>query len=49
MEGFRTLKQGARVSYELVQGPKGDQAQAIQPVDAQGVPLAAPAGAATTA
>jgi CspA family cold shock protein len=30
MDGFRTLKQGARVSYELVQGPKGDQAQSIQ-------------------
>jgi CspA family cold shock protein len=32
MEGFRTLKQGARVSYDLVQGPKGEQAQNIQPV-----------------
>jgi CspA family cold shock protein len=32
MDGFRTLKQGARVSYELVQGPKGDQAQNIQVV-----------------
>jgi CspA family cold shock protein len=35
MEGFRTLKQGARVSYELIQGPKGAQAQKIQPVVAQ--------------
>jgi cold shock protein len=35
MDGFRTLKQGARVSYELVQGPKGEQAQNIQPVTAQ--------------
>ncbi|MDE2081710.1 MAG: cold shock domain-containing protein [Burkholderiales bacterium] len=34
MEGFRTLKQGARVSYELVQGPKGNLAQNIEPVDA---------------
>ncbi len=34
MEGFRTLKQGSRVSYELVQGPKGQLAQHIQPVDA---------------
>lgn len=34
MEGFRTLKQGGRVSYELVQGPKGNLAQNIQPVDA---------------
>lgn len=35
MEGFRTLKQGSRVSYELVQGPKGDLAQNIRAVDAQ--------------
>ena len=49
MNGFRTLKQGARVSYDLVQGPKGDQAQNIQPVDAQGVPMQAPAGSTETA
>lgn len=30
MEGFRTLKQGSLVSYELVQGPKGDLAQNIR-------------------
>ena len=30
MEGFRTLKQGTAVSYELVQGPKGDLAQNIR-------------------
>jgi cold shock protein len=30
MDGFRTLKEGMRVSYELVQGPKGAQAQNIQ-------------------
>lgn len=28
-EGFRTLKQGGRVSYEMVQGPKGQLAQNI--------------------
>ena len=33
MEGFRTLKQGGRVSYDETQGPKGDQAQNIQPVE----------------
>jgi CspA family cold shock protein len=33
MEGFKTLKQGSLVSYELVQGPKGDLAQDIRPVD----------------
>ena len=31
MEGFKTLKQGGPVTYELVQGPKGDLAQAIRP------------------
>ena len=49
MDGFRTLKQGARVSFDLVQGPKGDQAQNIRPVDANGVPLPVAAGAATHA
>jgi CspA family cold shock protein len=34
MEGFRTLRQGGRVSFDLVQGPKGDLAQNIQPVEA---------------
>jgi cold shock protein len=33
MEGFRTLKQGSRVSYDLMQGPKGNLAQNIRPVD----------------
>lgn len=32
MDGFRTLKQGSRVSFELVQGPKGDLAQTIRPL-----------------
>lgn len=34
MEGFRTLKQGGRVSYEIVQGPKGQLAQNICPQEA---------------
>jgi CspA family cold shock protein len=42
MEGFRTLKQGGRVTYELVQGPKGDLAQNIQPVPADQVAAVAP-------
>jgi CspA family cold shock protein len=33
MEGFRTLKQGGRVSYDLTQGPKGDLAQNIRMLD----------------
>lgn len=32
MEGFRTLRQDSRVTYDLVQGPKGDLAQNIRPV-----------------
>ena len=34
MDGFRTLKQGGKVTYDLVQGPKGQLAQNITPVDA---------------
>jgi CspA family cold shock protein len=33
MEGFKTLKQGSKVSYELVQGPKGQLAKDIVAVD----------------
>ncbi|WP_088281197.1 cold shock domain-containing protein [Ideonella sp. A 288] len=32
MEGYRTLKQGSKVSYELVVGPKGNLAQSIRPM-----------------
>lgn len=44
MDGFRTLKQGSLVSYEVVQGPKGDLAQNITPV-APDTSAAAPAPA----
>lgn len=44
MDGFRTLKQGGRVSYEAVQGPKGQLAQNICPQEsASGGMLAAAA------
>ena len=33
MEGFRTLRQGSLVNYDLVQGPKGDLAQNIRPAE----------------
>jgi CspA family cold shock protein len=46
MEGFRTLKQGGRVTYEVVQGPKGQLAQNIAPLDA---PAARPVRQSTTA
>ena len=32
MDGFRTLKQGSKVQYDLVAGPKGMLAQNIQPL-----------------
>jgi CspA family cold shock protein len=35
MDGFRTLKQGSKVEYDLVQGPKGDLAQNIRAVAAE--------------
>ena len=34
MDGFRTLKQGSKVQYDLVAGPKGMLAQNIQQLDA---------------
>ncbi len=34
MAGFRTLKQGSLVNYELMQGPKGQLAQNIVPIEA---------------
>lgn len=35
MDGFRTLRQGGRVSFDLAQGPKGQLAQNICPLDAE--------------
>lgn len=32
MEGYRTLKTGQMVSFDLVEGEKGPQAQNIQPL-----------------
>lgn len=34
MDGFRTLKQGSKVRFEIVQGPKGQLAQNIAAIDA---------------
>jgi CspA family cold shock protein len=50
MEGFRTLKQGSRVSYEPVHGPKGELAQNIRPlVDGVAGPTEPARAAAETA
>ena len=38
MDGFKTLKQGGKVTYELVQGPKGQLAQNIQAATTSATP-----------
>ncbi len=35
MDGFRTLKQGSAVTFDLIQGPKGNMAQNIRPLESQ--------------
>lgn len=42
MEGFRTLRQGSKVTYDLVKGPKGDAAQNIRPAVAPQAPSSTP-------
>ena len=42
MEGFRTLKQGSKVSFDLVQGPKGMLAQNIRSADPRPVTASVP-------
>lgn len=32
MSGFKTLKEGQKISFEVIQGPKGKQAANIQAV-----------------
>ncbi len=48
MEGFRTLKQGGRVRFEIVQGPKGQLAQNISPIETPEDPDAPPAAVQTS-
>jgi cold shock protein len=50
MDGFKTLKQGGRVTFEIVQGPKGQLAHNIQAADADGAaqPSAAQSETATS-
>lgn len=35
MEGYRTLKAGQQVSYEVEEGPKGYHASSVIPIDGQ--------------
>lgn len=32
MDGYRTLNEGQRVEFEVVEGPKGKQAASVKPV-----------------
>ncbi len=38
MEGFRTLAQGGRVNFDLIQGPKGQLAHNITPLGVAEIP-----------
>ena len=40
MEGFKTLKQGSRVSFDIVEGPKGQLAHNILPMAGLAPPAA---------
>ena len=42
MEGFKTLKEGARVSYDVNEGPKGLLAANIRAADAGSEPPSSP-------
>lgn len=42
MNGFKTLKQGSRVSYDITEGPKGQLAQNIQAEASLARPESAP-------
>ena len=33
MKGFKSLKEGQKVTFEVVEGPKGKQATHIKPVE----------------
>lgn len=33
-QGFKTLKEGQRVDYEVIQGPKGLKAENVNPAEA---------------
>lgn len=33
MKGFKSLKEGQRVTFEVVEGPKGKQATHIKPIE----------------
>ncbi|MBU6437156.1 MAG: cold-shock protein [Betaproteobacteria bacterium] len=44
MNGFKTLRQGSRVSFELIDGPKGKQALNIQSDEAERPPRRTPFG-----
>ncbi len=46
MDGFKTLKEGSRVSYEVNEGPKGLLAMRIRSESAEAMPGEAPPASA---
>ncbi len=42
MNGYKTLKAGQQVSYELIQGPKGLHATNISPLGVEAAPVNPP-------
>ncbi|MBH3428290.1 cold shock domain-containing protein CspD [Pseudomonas alkylphenolica] len=48
MDGYKTLKAGQAVSFEIIQGPKGLHAVKITGAKAATDPVAAPSTTATT-
>jgi len=47
MDGYKTLKQGQEVSFELKEGPKGPQAHNIQAATSASAPAAGDASTAS--
>ena len=35
LQGYKTLKAGQQVSFEMIDGPKGTHAVTVQPVDSE--------------
>ncbi|MDF0732368.1 cold shock domain-containing protein CspD [Pseudomonas entomophila] len=47
MDGYKTLKAGQQVTFDIVQGPKGKHAVNIAPPGASAIESKAPAAAST--
>jgi CspA family cold shock protein len=49
MEGYKTLKAGQAVSFDVIEGPKGSHAANIVPIGEENKPAAKPEAAAGSA